>query len=81
MLCHKKIKPKGIKEEDVPIDFSWVFYIGMNRLGFSYKQVGHLAFGLWADLFEAYKQQYNFETRKILYNIEVPEEKGSLMDL
>lgn len=66
-------------EEEEPIDFAWVFYIGMNKLGFNYRQMQHLSFGLWADLFETYKVQYNFETRRMLYKTEEPD--GSLLDL
>lgn len=52
----------------------------MNRLGFTYRQTGHLSFGMWADLFEAYKYQYNFEAKKIMYSVE-PEKQDSLLDL
>lgn len=53
--------------EEKPIDFSWMIYIGMNKLGFTYRQTGQLYFGFWVDLFEAYKKQYNFETKRGLY--------------
>lgn len=53
-------------------------YIGMNKLGFTYKQVGHMYFGLWVDLYEAYKKHYNFETRRGLYEIREQEEISSL---
>lgn len=40
--------------EEKPIDFSWIIFIGMNRLGFPYRQMMHMYFGFWADLFETY---------------------------
>lgn len=80
MFCSKKIKTKQ-KEEEKPIDFAWLIYIGMNKLGFTYTQVGQLYFGMWADLFEEFKQQYNFEKKKCLYVVEETEEKSSLLDL
>ncbi len=80
MFCSKKIETKQ-KGEEKPIDFAWLIFIGMNKLGFTYTQVGQLYFGLWVDLFEQYKQQHNFETKRGLYVVETTEEKGSLLDL
>lgn len=80
MFCNKKIETKQ-KGEEKPIDFAWLIYIGMNKLGFNYTQVGTLYFGVWVDLFEEYKKQYNFETKRGLYAVETTEEKGSLLDL
>lgn len=79
MLCGKKNRPRETHDTEEPIDFAWVFYIGMNKLGFSYKQIQHITLGLWVDLFEVYKSQYNFETRRMLYKTEEPD--GSLVDL
>lgn len=82
MFSNKKVKTKQKTEkEDQPIDFAWIIYIGMNKLGFSYEQTGQLYFGLWADLLEAFKRQYNFEIKKGLYEIETEEKRGSLLDL
>lgn len=80
MLCSKKTKAKQ-KGEDKPIDFAWLIYIGINKLGFTYTQVGQLYFSTWVDLFEEYKRQYNFEKKKYLYVVEEEEAKGSLLDL
>ena len=30
--------------EEKPIDFSWIVFIGMNRLGFPYRQMMHMYF-------------------------------------
>lgn len=79
MFCHKKKQTREISEEsDGPVDFIWIRYTGMNKLGFSYKQVGHMYFGLWADLFEIHKKQYNFETKRALYDIREEEAVSSL---
>lgn len=76
MLCCKKINTKQ-KESDLPIDFAWIYIVGM-RMGFRYAEVRHMRFGTWADMFDAYKQQYNFETKRILYNLQEEEPISSL---
>lgn len=71
MLPDKKIASRRNENDDEePIDFPWLYFIGMNKLGFTYRQVGHMFFGFWIDLFEEYKKQYNFETKRGLYKIE-----------
>ncbi len=64
--------------EEKPIDFSWIVFIGMNRLGFPYRQMMHMYFGFWADLFETYKRQYNFETKRGLYVLQEEDDISSL---
>lgn len=79
MFFRKKSVPgkKGSGKE-TPVDFPWLRYIGMNRLGFTSAQAGHLYFGEWIELFEAFKIQHNFETRRILYKVAQEEEISSL---
>lgn len=81
MFCSKKSMP-GESREEKPVDFPWLRYIGMNRLGFTYTQSGHLYFYEWFDLFDAFKQQYNFEANRMLYKVgaEEREEKISSLD-
>lgn len=69
--------------EPVPIDFTWVIFMGMNRLGFTKSQVEKMYFGEWQDFFEVYKKVYNFETSKQLYCDEAENEEkiGSIDDL
>lgn len=67
--------------EDVPINFSWLTYIGMNKLGFTYRECGWLYFGQWCDLFEIYKRQYNFEKKRLIYDVQEPEEPISSLDV
>lgn len=69
---------RGRPSEEKPIDFLWLRFIGVTRLGFTYKTIGFLYFGYWADLFETYKKNYNFETKKGLYRILEMEEVSSL---
>lgn len=64
---------------DTPIDFPWLLYIGMNRLGFTYRECGFLYFGQWCDLFGAFKRQYNFE-KTLLYKVQPEEEPVSSLD-
>lgn len=73
---------KENNKEEKPIDFAWLLYIGMNKLGFTYKQVGQLYFGMWVDLYEIYKMQYNFEMKRNLYDAMAPvEEEISSLDV
>lgn len=73
MFCNKKIVSRKTGAEEKPIDFSWVIFIGMNRLGFSYRETMHMYFGFWIDLFEVYKKNYNFETKRGLYILQEEE--------
>ena len=69
---------RGGDQREKPIDFPWMQYMGVNRLGFSYRSVGQQYYGYWVDLFETYKKQYNFETRRGLYKLFQMEEVSSL---
>lgn len=69
---------RGGTNEEKPIDFLWLRFIGATRLGFTHKTVGFQYFGLWADLFETYKKQYNFETKRGEYRLLEMEEVSSL---
>ena len=55
--------------------------MAVNRLGFSYKEVGRLYFGKYIDLFSVHKFVHNFETKKMLYNIEQPQEEKEVARL
>lgn len=79
MFCSKKRLPEE-KGAEKPVDFLWLRYIGMNRLGFTYAQAGHLYFSEWSGLFDAYKQHHNFETKRMLYKLEAQEEEISSLD-
>lgn len=50
----------------------------MNKLGFTYKQVGQMLFGFWVDLYEAYKRHHNFEMKRGLYEFHEEEPISSL---
>lgn len=78
MFFHKKIASSGKKEEDKPIDFCWIYYMGVNRLGFTYREIGQQYLGYWLDLFETYKKQYNFEKSRGLYVLSEGEDVSSL---
>lgn len=41
------------------MDFAWLLFIGINKLGFSEKQVGHMTMKKWKLLYKAY--QLNFD--------------------
>lgn len=78
MFCHKKIVARGNDNREKPIDFLWLQYIGVNKLGFTYRSIGRQYFGLLMDLFETFKKQYNFEMRRGLYKIFEMEAVSSL---
>lgn len=65
-------------ESGQPIDFAWLIYIGMNKLGFNYRQTTQMYFGFWVDLFETYKKQYNFEIKRTAYELKEIEPVSSL---
>ena len=52
----------------------------MNKLGFTYRQVKHMYFGFWVDLYEMFKKQYNFEKKQMIYVLQ-DNERVSLLDL
>ena len=78
MFSDKKITARGEGNREKPIDFLWIQYMGVNRLGFSYRSIGQQYFGYWMDLFETHKKQYNFETKRGLYKLFQMEEVSSL---
>lgn len=69
---------RGRKGEEKPIDFLWLRFIGVVKLGFTHRTVGFQYFGFWLDLFETYKKQYNFETKRGLYQLMEMEEVSTL---
>lgn len=79
MFFVKKIATRRGSRDNEPIDFFWIIYIGMNKLGFSYRQVKQMYFGSWVDFYEIHKKQYNFETKRALYVI--PEEEEPISSL
>lgn len=52
--------------------------MGVNRLGFTHREIGQQYLGYWLDLFETYKRQYNFEKSRGLYLLSEAEEISSL---
>lgn len=51
--------------KDEPIDFSWFYYIGRNKLGLSFKEVGRITLTLFNKLYDHYK--YNFFKEMAIY--------------
>lgn len=52
--------------------------IGM-KIGYAEREVAHMYFGKWCDLFEEYKKLHNFEVSRTLFK--AAEKERSLMDL
>ena len=44
-----------------PVDFSWFYFIGMNKLGFTYKEVGRLTLRIFNKLYQCYKNNFDLE--------------------
>ena len=49
--------------EDDTIDFSWYYYVGVNRLGMTYKQVGRITMRLFHRLYFHYRNTWSLEMR------------------
>lgn len=47
----------------------WVLFIGVNVLNFPPKMVWHMTLKTWNELFEWYKQFYNFKTQNNLFKL------------
>ncbi len=75
------MKPGTGKEENRPIDVSWLLFIGIAKLGYSEKEVYLMQMGKWMDLFDTYRKVYNFETARQMYGLEETGKKDSVMDL
>ena len=49
------------------MDFERIFLIARTRAGLSQFEIERATFGRWADIFWAFKELYNFETKQCLY--------------
>lgn len=70
MLPDEKKREYHAGKEEKLIDFAWILYIGMTKFSYSEKEVGHMYYGKWAELFEVYKKDYNFAAKKMIYQEE-----------
>ena len=50
-------------EEPQPIDFSWFYFVGRNKLGLTYKEVGRMTYTLFSKLYQHYKDDFDIEMR------------------
>lgn len=55
------------EEEHLEIDFDRIFLMACTRFGYTRAEAYQLTFGKWVDVFHAYKEIYNFETKGGLY--------------
>lgn len=81
MLCEKKrsVHAEGNERDDGElINFAWIVVIGM-KIGYAEREVAHMYFGKWCDLFEEYKKLHNFEVSRTLFK--AAEKERSLMEL
>lgn len=45
-----------------PIDFAWFYFIGRNKLGISFHDVGRMTLTLFNRLYACYKDDFDLET-------------------
>lgn len=55
-------------EEQEPIDFSWIYFIGMAKLNLSIKEIGRLTMKMFLKLYRQYKDTFDLEMRLRLSN-------------
>jgi len=60
------------------IDFAWVVFTGL-RMGYREREVKHLSYGKWSDLFGHYRKMHNADVKKMVF--EEPEKEVSILDL
>lgn len=53
-------------------------FVGM-QIGYSEREVSHMYFGKWVDLFVEFKKMHNYKMKRILFEEE--KKVASLMDL
>lgn len=49
------------------MDIAFIKLKLMSKMGFTLRNWGMITLGQWADLFEEYKKQYNFEMNRGIY--------------
>ena len=47
----------------MPIDFSWFYFIGINKLNLTEKRIGRLTLRLFNKLYKHYKNDFDLEMR------------------
>lgn len=54
----------------MPVDFSWILFVGVKFLGFSEREVGHMTIKKWLQLYEHYRKYHNFKAKNYLFKEE-----------
>jgi len=49
--------------EDEPVDFTWFYFVGRNKLGFTFKEVGRLTLRTFNKMYQLYKNDFDMEMR------------------
>ena len=55
-------------EEQEPIDFSWIYFIGMAKFNLSVKEISKLTIKNFLKLYQQYKDNFDLEMRLRLSN-------------
>lgn len=53
----------------MPVNFTWFYFIGRNKLGFTYKEVGRLTLRTFNRLYQCYKNDFDLEMRLKTSNV------------
>lgn len=53
-------------DDPAPIDFAWVILIGM-KIGYTEKEIAHMHFGKWCELYEAFQNMHNLEMNRGIF--------------
>lgn len=82
MLSEKKRKDHAeeieeYSDEHEPINFAWIILIGM-KIGYSEKEISHMYFGKWCDMFEEWQKLHNLEMRRVIFE---KKKRVSILDL
>ena len=78
MFQEKKPENHAEEGEGERINFARVIFTGM-QIGYTEKEIAHMYFGKWADLFKEFKRMHNYKMKRMIFEEEKKVE--SLMDL
>ena len=61
MVIAKKLDDLADDEDNDPIDFARLLFIGVKKLGFNEKEVGRMTLKKFSSLYKAYKDDFDLE--------------------
>lgn len=64
-------------DEESEIDFAWIVFVGM-EIGYREREIRHMYYGKWADLYMEYKKMHNIRMKKMIF---AEKKQMSLLDM